>query len=139
MIRRTPAVNHAPAAQADTGANGEAVFSDVPVGLYLAVQDGFSTSKKMYFSEIESFLVSMPMMDEGGADWTYSVSAKPKVNPLPTPKPTPVPTDPPTDETLPQTGLLRWPIPVLGVGGLVLFSIGWALVFMKKSKAKKDA
>ncbi len=33
-----------------------------------------------------------------------------------------------------QTGQLNWPVPVLAVGGVLLFAFGWALVFMKKQK-----
>lgn len=36
-----------------------------------------------------------------------------------------------------QTGQLNWPVPLLAVGGLVIFAIGWALVFFKRKK--KDA
>lgn len=31
----------------------------------------------------------------------------------------------PGEETLPQTGVLWWPVPLLACGGLLLFSIGW--------------
>lgn len=31
--------------------------------------------------------------------------------------------------TLPQTGQLNWPVPVMAVSGLVLFAIGWYLAF----------
>ncbi len=39
------------------------------------------------------------------------------------PTPTPKPNYPPV---LPQTGLLWWPVPVLAVGGMLLFGLGWA-------------
>lgn len=29
--------------------------------------------------------------------------------------------------SLPQTGQLNWPVPVLAVSGVVLFAFGWAL------------
>ena len=35
---------------------------------------------------------------------------------------------------LPQTGVLRWPIPVLSISGLLLFSFGWVMT----SKEKKS-
>lgn len=38
----------------------------------------------------------------------------------------------PADPTLPDTGQLNWPIPVLVVLGLILFSLGWVLRFGKK-------
>lgn len=120
-----------PVAVATTDEDGCALFGDLPVGLYMVKQNGFA--KTEYFTEIAPFLVSMPMTQD--SQWTYAIQASPKVNELPKPTATPAPTDAPTDETLPQTGMLRWPIPVLGVGGLVLFSLGWALCFMKKKDA----
>ncbi len=38
------------------------------------------------------------------------------------PTPTPKPNYPPV---LPQTGLLWWPVPLLAVGGMMLFGLGW--------------
>lgn len=124
-------MNVAPVATATTGKDGKALFGDLPVGLYMVKQDGFA--KKEYFTEIAPFLVSMPMTQ--GNEWVYAIDASPKVNTKPKPTATPEPTTAPTDEKLPQTGMLRWPIPVLGVGGLLLFSLGWALCFMKKKDA----
>ena len=120
----------APVATATTGKDGRVLFGDLPVGLYMVKQNGFA--KKEYFTEIAPFLVSMPMTQ--GNDWVYAIDASPKDHTRPKPTATPEPTTAPTDEKLPQTGMLRWPIPVLGVGGLVLFSLGWALCFMKKRK-----
>lgn len=121
-----------PAAEGVTGTNGQVRFSAVPVGLYLVVQAGFDSAETMYFSEISPFLVQMPMTNDTRTGWTYTVEAQPKVNPLPTPtpKPTPKPTAP--GDNLPQTGSISWPIPLMGIGGLVLFAIGWALVFVKR-------
>lgn len=39
-----------------------------------------------------------------------------------------------TMEALPQTGQLNWPVPVLVVAGLVLFSAGWVMRFGKIRK-----
>lgn len=48
-----------------------------------------------------------------------------------------VPVDVPDPETpatgLPQTGMLQWPIPLLAIAGLFLFSLGW----MKEQKVRK--
>ena len=35
--------------------------------------------------------------------------------------------DNPVMSSLPQTGQLNWPVPVLAVSGVVLFAFGWAL------------
>ena len=36
--------------------------------------------------------------------------------------------DPPgkIDDVLPQTGQLWWPVPLLALGGMALFGLGWA-------------
>ena len=77
------------------------------------------------------------------------MDASPKVTPSPkpgdtkpptqteTPSTPTTPTSPTTPTTpgkpnLPYTGQLNWPIPVLVVLGLVLFSAGWLLRFGKK-------
>lgn len=114
----------------ETDENGRANFGQLEEGAYLICQDGFS--KKSYFTEIEPFIVTVPMTVDG--EWSYEIEAEPKVEPIPTP--TPKPTKPPEDPNLPQTGMIRWPILALGVGGVALFGLGWALCFMKR---KKDA
>ena len=46
------------------------------------------------------------------------------------PEPTPVPTPGPTPGvTLPRTGQLNWPVPVLTLLGVGLFAAGWLLRF----------
>lgn len=121
----------APAATAVTDGDGKVKFSDLPVGLYMVRQNGFE--KKAKFTEIAPFIVSVPMTQDN--EWVYDIDASPKVNVIPQPTVTPDPTPAPPEEDLPQTGMLRWPIPVLGVGGLILFSLGWALYFMKRKNA----
>lgn len=126
--------NLAPVLRAVTDSNGSLRFKNVEPGMYLVRQKGFAAKKKKY-SEITAFVVCLPMMQEDGSDWNYEIVAQPKVNVLPTasPAPTAKPTDTPaTDTKLPQTGVLRWPIPVLGVGGLLLFALGWVLTFAGK-------
>lgn len=126
--------NLAPVLRAVTDSNGSLRFKNVEPGMYLVRQKGFAANKKKY-SEITAFVVCLPMMQEDGSDWNYEIVAQPKVNVLPSasPAPTAKPTDTPaTDTKLPQTGVLRWPIPVLGVGGLLLFALGWVLAFAGK-------
>lgn len=112
---------------------GEVVFSDLGCGLYLVMQK----SPAEGYEGIAAFLVAIPMRGENG--WSYSVIAEPKlqVKPSATPAPspsvtaTPRPTSTPSDK-LPQTGMLLWPIPVLGVAGVALFVLGWILCFSEK-------
>lgn len=62
---------------------------------------------------------------------TYHASAKPTEPTDPTDPTTPNPTDPPSDgggtPSLPQTGVLWWPVPILTMSGLVFFVAGWQL------------
>lgn len=124
-----------PWAKATTDDSGTVMFADVPVGLYLVRQNGFSKKYKTY-STISSFTVSVPMMNANGTGWQYVIEARPKVGALPVPTPPPG-SSMPDDPSLPQTGMLRWPIPVLSVGGLLLFTAGWVLTF--GGKRDRDA
>lgn len=124
--------------------NGQVTFSDLELGLYLLVQDKAASG----YQQMAPFLVTVPMLENGG--YVYDVDASPKTevqktpstpsNPTPS-NPTRTPTTPtnPTTSTkqpgsykLPNTGQLNWPIPVLVVSGLGLFSIGWMLCYGKK-------
>lgn len=70
---------------------------------------------------------------------TPVVTPTPAPTSPPTPIPTPTPTPTPTPEpTLPQTGQLNWPIPLLAVSGLTVFVIGWILRFGKKKEKDEN-
>jgi len=103
---------------------GKAVFADLEPGLYLIVQTGASDG----YEPLKPFLVSIPMNEAG--HYVYEVNAEGKFQLHQKPKPTTPPKPP--EPTLPQTGQLNWPIPVLVVLGLVLFSTGWILRFGRK-------
>lgn len=112
-------------------ASGCVTFGAVPVGLYLVMQ---SSAKAEYrYESISAFVVSVPMTSEDGTRWVFDVTANPKLvlKPQSTPSPTPRPTSPPASK-LPQTGMRLWPIPVLGISGIVLFVVGWMLCFSRK-------
>lgn len=68
--------------------NGYAVFDDLELGLYLVVQTKASSGYK----PINSFLVSLPMAEDG--QWNYEVDASPKVGAY-TPEPDTPPVPPP--------------------------------------------
>lgn len=106
-------------------AKGRAAFENVECGLYLIVQ----TTAADGYEAVKAFVVSMPMSVEG--EWTYNVTAKPKAERTPEPQPTPEPTTPPGDR-LPQTGMLKWPVPVLAAAGVAVFAIGWVMAFGRK-------
>ena len=107
-----------------TGSDGIAKFISLKVGLYLVVPKNadFNTP----YENLIPFLVSVPI---GYNDsWNYGVNVYPKA------KTAAITTISQTTEPapLPQTGLLRWPVPVLSVAGLLLFSLGWAEIYTKR-------
>lgn len=111
------------------GNDGKAKFSDLKLGLYLIVQ----TKAADGYEPVSPFLVTVPMNENGV--YVYDVDATPKMETItespdePDPTPTPTP-----DPTLPQTGQLNWPVPVLAVLGLCLFLFGWALRYGAKKE-----
>lgn len=105
-------------------------FEAVGSGLYLIMQ---SLPDATYpYERMTPFVVSVPMGSESGDGWVWDVTARPKVEPTPAPTASPRPTDPPEDPRLPQTGQLKWPVPVLAAAGLALFAAGWVLCFAGK-------
>lgn len=115
---------------AQIGSNGVVFFGDLPLGLYLIEQ----TESAPGFTAMQPFFITIPMRE--GDEMIYDVDASPKLlQPQPS-EPTELtePTEPsnptePTEstkpgDTLPQTGQLKWPIPVLGILGMVFLLAG---------------
>lgn len=115
---------------------GNVTFDGLELGLYLMVQTASSDT----YETISPFVVTVPIEDDG--EWDYSVDASPKVGVV-TVVTTPDETTAPDDETtpaepnLPQTGQLNWPIPVLAVGGMILFAIGWVIKNSDKDEKRR--
>lgn len=109
------------------GNDGKVSFSDLELGLYLLVQ----TDAASGYHSADPFLVSVPMYEDG--TYLYDVDGTPKVELEKRPTPT-TPSSPttPSIPTLPQTGQLNWPIPILAILGLMMFSVGWILRFGRK-------
>lgn len=107
--------------------SGKISFTNLELGLYLLVQKEAADD----YSKIEPFLVSVPVY-EGGV-YVYDIDAEPKLEVKKEPRPE-VPSEPtkPSEPTLPQTGQLKWPIPILLMLGLCLFCTGLLLRFRKK-------
>ncbi len=128
--------------------DGNVIIEDLELGLYLIVQT--STSAKYY--TFNPFLVSIPYKKDG--QWVYEVDAGPKVE-LVTPDEPDNPENPDktkktnnpkksdntkktgtskkSDSSLPQTGQLNWPIPVLAISGFILLLLG-QLITKKQKK-----
>lgn len=96
---------------------GTATFSKLKLGLYLIIQTEASDG----YEPLKPFLVSVPMNEDG--HYIYQVNAEGKFQLHQEQKHTTLPK--PSAGVLPQTGQLNWPIPILAVMGLSLFSIGW--------------
>ena len=105
-------------------ADGSAAFTELELGLYLAVQ----TDAAPGYSKLTPFLVSVPYMEDGAYQYDVDATVKGELERTPTPT---EPTTPP-DPTLPETGQLNWPIPVLATLGLILFATGWCITAKKK-------
>lgn len=106
---------------------GKASFEKLELGLYLIVQTKASDG----YEPLKPFLVSVPMLEDG--HYVYEVNAAGKFELHKKSKPgKPQKPQTPPGPKLPQTGQLNWPVPVLAVLGLMLFSAGWLLRFGKK-------
>ncbi len=113
------------------GSDGKAVFTDLTPGLYLLKQTKAAEGYEM----ISSFLISVP--EKEGESWIYDLDASPKMETLSkteesSKKTSKTPTGK-TASTLPQTGQLNWPIPILAIAGLSLLLIGRELSREKKT------
>ena len=111
----------------DIGDDGEVTFDSLTVGLYLIAQHKAAPG----YAKLTPFLVSLPYLEDG--EYLYDLTANPKTDLEREPEPTPPPTEP--DPSLPQTGQLWWPVPVLICAGLLLFVVGMVLNRRKKSDA----
>ncbi len=121
--------------EAVVGKDGYIAFSDLSIGLWL-----FENKKPADGYEIFTpFVVSVPTYDEDSRLYNYDIDATPKVavkkavTPPPpsitvTPSiatPTPSTATPTPKPTLPQTGQLWWPVPVLAIAGAAFILFGW--------------
>lgn len=124
--------NAKPVYSQTTDAKGTFTISNLQVGAYLLVQSSNTDKYTM-----QTMLVQIPEVN-GNSEFNYNVTVKPKVvnNPvIPTPgQPAP---EKVTDNVLPYTGVLSWPIPVLVIVGIVIFSIGWLKVYTDSKKKVK--
>lgn len=114
-------------------------FSNLDLGIYLVLFDADKTNGV----EVSPFLVTIPAHHATSGEWMYDITVHPKfgtkTNEYYEPSTKPIdPTTPtkPADPGLPQTGMLRWPIPLCAVGGLVLFVWGW--IELQRKRKKKD-
>lgn len=125
--------NATPAYIKTTDSNGKFVIENLPIGAYLFVQDSMQDKYTM-----QTMLVAVPEVNQN-REINYEFIAKPKVIVV-SEKITEQPVVQSTStavvaSSLPYTGALNWPIPVLAITGIIIFSIGW-LKFYTNSKKK---
>lgn len=65
----------ATATTGDNGTKGQAVFSEMPVGVYLIVE---TDAPSQIVNKTANFLVSIPMVNENGKSWDYDIKVYPK-------------------------------------------------------------
>lgn len=104
---------------------GHISFPGLELGIFLLVQEDAAPG----YEAARPFLVTVPGQENGA--YVYDVNATPKLQLEQAPtEPTEPPTVPPTEPTepeLPQTGQTNWPVPVMGILGVVLIVFGLAL------------
>ncbi len=112
---------------AELSQEGTVHWEGLRPGLYLAAQTGPGPKGEL----CTPFLVTLPVWD--GSQWQYELDASPKTGVVPPPSPT-NPTKPgtPGKPHLPQTGQLRWPVPVLICAGTALVLTGLLLLRKKR-------
>lgn len=105
--------------------SGQAVFEALDFGIYFVdvTNSGDYT--------VESFLTEVPLSENGV--FTTEVNASPKFAKVETPQKTP--SSDKKGGPIPQTGQLRWPVPVMFILGITLVVLGYADYSNKKKKA----
>ena len=127
--------NLEPVAVQKSGSDGQIHFRNLDAGVYLVMKWDSEAPSQL---EMSPSLVYLPWYHQESDTWEHTARVVPKfswqsdVTPDPEPIPTPEPTTP--DGTLPQTGMMQWPVPVLVLAGLFLLGIGYGMV----RRAKQD-
>ena len=106
--------------------NGTVMFDDIPLGVYLIVQQKPAEG----YYKVKAFVVSVPFEDKN--TWIYDVDASPKMEKLKKTTTTSGKKENTKIQKLPQTGQMNWPIPLLACSGMILFLAGWRIY--KKGK-----
>ena len=113
--------------------DGSVVFKNLDTGLYVVWQEKGDACEGLY--AFQPFLISVPRWQYDHYD--LNVTAAPKVPLLPeatepptTPPATTEPGTPPP--SLPLTGQMNWPIPMMAVAGVMLIVIGLILCANRK-------
>lgn len=114
-----------------SGSDGAAVFPALKAGLYLVEPEPLRRADGVY--TFTPLLAAVSALNSDGDGWEEETAVLPKVAFEKDGKPsgpdsepdTPTPAEP--GDRLPQTGQLKWPVPVLAVSGMALFAVGLRL------------
>lgn len=116
------------------GEDGKVIFDELPLGLYLFVQNEAAKG----YTKVGEFIASVPQKSDGG--YVYDIDATPKISTQLETVETEAETEEkteqtlPSDEKLPQTGMLKWPVPLLTITGAMFVVFGAYLVSDSKRK-----
>ncbi len=134
-LARLAAENGLYTRSAETGEDGETVFSELDAGLYLLARTAAAPENEAY--TCAPLIIELPCLE--GDTWVYDVAVTMKFEAPTEPEqpPAPTPEAAPPSEKLAQTGQLNWPIPFLAGGGVCLFVAGWALLREAKDEKSK--
>lgn len=142
---------------AQTNDSGTAFVGNCRTGLYLVVSEKMPAGTP--YGQPEAFLLSVPVIHSDKNTLDYSVKAAPKI-PIVSDNNTDVsdnnaisdntavsspdgavsPTDttaPTKPSQLPNTGMLKWPIPIMATAGPILFAFGYLDVIGRKKRNEK--
>lgn len=113
---------------------GTAVFRDLDAGLYLVLGQSVTDTDGLHIISFEPML--LPVFEDQSVETKHHVDTIDPPTPS-SPEPPSVPNRPitpvnPSDPKLPQTGILKWPILVLGL--LSVFCLVLSLLFWKKKR-----
>lgn len=117
-----------------SGGDGAAVFPALKAGLYLVELEPLRRAGGVY--TFTPLLAAVPTLSSDG--WTNETVVLPKVAFEKDGKPSQPDSEPDTPtpvapgDHLPQTGQLKWPVPVLAVSGMALFAVGLRLTRRKR-------
>jgi len=129
-LARFAAERALPGREVSPGDAGTARFGGLSAGLYLAVQ----TEAAPGYLPMSPFLLTLPVWSEAEGRYLHALTATPKS--AIQPEPTSPPAHPPPvsgKPGLPQTGQLWWPVPLLGLSGILLL-VGSAALRRKASR-----
>lgn len=109
----------------EVDADGRITFQDLKEGLYFVMQPVAAEG----FEKMKPFLITVPLCQDGSL--IFDVVAQPKAQPTPEETHPQTPTEP-SKPSLPQTGQLNWPVPLIGSLGICLLAVGGILCFRRK-------